>query len=141
MVNNSGTVVFNAKFNANNATANPSTSVPAITANANDQGIMQWSAGTTTMLFHTGDTAVPGVPSATFRDLGFSNTQTRLNNLGHFAFAASMTNAPQSLRAQAATTLVTMKIVNRVPTRDSTMDETLVRFGTAIWKVSARYCA
>ena len=47
--------------------------------------------------------------------------------------AASMTMTPQSRRAQAATTYVTMKIVKIVPTKDNTIDETLFRFGTAIW--------
>lgn len=91
IMNNSGTVVFNAKFNSSTASPNPST---GITANVNDQAIVRWTpSGGATVLFQTGVTPVPGVAGATtFKDLGFSNSQTKLNNQGHFSFAASMTN-------------------------------------------------
>jgi hypothetical protein len=83
-------VVFNAKFNPNSGT---NASTAPITANVNDQAIMQWNGGTATMLFHTGDTAVPGVAGATtFQDLGFASSLTKLNNLGHYTFAATMTD-------------------------------------------------
>jgi hypothetical protein len=91
MFNNSGEALFNAKYNTLASSPNPN---PSITANVNDQGIMKWtSGGGTTALFQTGSTPVPGVAGATtFRDLGgISNNQTRLNNLGHYSFSASMT--------------------------------------------------
>jgi hypothetical protein len=90
MLNNSGTVVYNAKFNPSSGT---NASTAPITASVNDQAIMQWNGGAATMLFHTGDTPVPGVPGATtFQDLGFASSQTKLNNLGHHTFAATMTD-------------------------------------------------
>jgi hypothetical protein len=92
MFNNSGTVLFNTKFNTSTASAFPSA---GITANVNDQAIMKWtSGGGGSVLFQTGVTSVPGVGGATtFRDLGgISNNQTKLNNQGHFTFAGTMTD-------------------------------------------------
>ncbi len=89
VMNNSANLVFNAKFNPSSAAVNPSA---GITANTNDQAIMKWTpGGGGQVLFQTGATSAPGVASATFRDLGFSNTQTKLNNQGHFSFAGSLT--------------------------------------------------
>jgi MYXO-CTERM domain-containing protein len=80
--NNNGRAIFGAKFTAS---AN-------ITAGTNDQGIMTWQSGVTTVNVQSGTTVVPhAFGSGTLFDVGStSNSQTRINNNDHFVFSATL---------------------------------------------------
>ena len=61
----------------------------SITANVNDQALMAWQGGSTSLLYQTGVSSVPGVSGAsTFSAVGGSNVSQ--NNLNHLAFAGTM---------------------------------------------------
>lgn len=61
-----------------------------ITANVNDQALMTWQGGTTSIVYQTGVSTVPGVAGATtFSSVGGSNVSQ--NNQNHLAFAGTMT--------------------------------------------------
>ena len=83
-LNNSGTVLYGAKFNPG----------PAITAGTNDEALMTWNGGTPKVLAQTGTTLVPapGGGSVTLAGLSGGYQQDKLNNLGHVAVTGTMTS-------------------------------------------------
>ncbi len=78
-LNNNGTILYGAKFNDSGSINS-----------TNNEALMVWSSGSAAPIFQTGTTAVPGVSGATFANLGFGNTQARINNNESIVFTGAM---------------------------------------------------